>query len=279
MFKKFVVAALVLLFGFAAVEIAFAGTVDMRESECLDNDYYWYEDTCYETEKEKLRTQVSALQEKVNKLLAKLEEETEQKEEEQETEEEPTSEELPPECAGVGFDRALKRGMKGEDVRCLQVILNRELERPIANSGPGSPGNETSYFGPLTKAGVKRFQEEYEQDILAPWSLSRGTGYVGRTTRERLNEFLKNKEQPDRGQDQEQLTYCEADSDCTLVNENCCGCENGGSKKCINKDYQQSWKSELNCEERVNVVCPTVYLCDSLPSGCECVDNTCRTSQ
>ena len=60
----------------------------------------------------------------------------------------------------------------------------------IAVSGVGSPGNETNYFGSLTKSAVIRFQEKYRNDILAPWGFANGTGYVGRTTMEKLNELL-----------------------------------------------------------------------------------------
>lgn len=48
-------------------------------------------------------------------------------------------------------------GMKGPQVLMLQKLLN-EKGFTIASSGPGSPGNETSMFGALTRDALRRFQ-------------------------------------------------------------------------------------------------------------------------
>lgn len=55
------------------------------------------------------------------------------------------------------FGRDLFLGARGEDVRCLQRHLNSAGIR-VAETGAGSPGNETDYFGPLTKNAVSRWQ-------------------------------------------------------------------------------------------------------------------------
>lgn len=85
------------------------------------------------------------------------------------------------------FNRNLSLGNSGEDVRELQRFLNQNEATRVAQSGPGSLLNETSYFGPLTQKAVIRFQELYASEVLTPVGLSRGTGFVGPKTREKLN--------------------------------------------------------------------------------------------
>lgn len=87
------------------------------------------------------------------------------------------------------FVRNLTIGNRGEDVRQLQKILNSNLTTLVALVGAGSIGNETNYFGQLTKDAVKRFQETYFEDVLLPVGLVLGTGFVGPSTRAKLNEI------------------------------------------------------------------------------------------
>lgn len=81
------------------------------------------------------------------------------------------------------FTRALKIGMRGEDVRALQAVLNSDPETRIAESGAGSSGNETDYFGPATKRALIKFQEKYRAEVLVPAGLTAGTGFFGEKTR------------------------------------------------------------------------------------------------
>ncbi len=86
----------------------------------------------------------------------------------------------------AAFSRNLKRGFVGEDVRELQILLNADPFTKITNEGPGSPGEETDYFGLLTEQAVIRFQEKYKREVLIPAGLSTGSGFVGSLTRAKL---------------------------------------------------------------------------------------------
>lgn len=86
--------------------------------------------------------------------------------------------------------KSLKLGDSDNEVLILQKFLNSRTETKIANSGAGSPGNETFYFGQLTKAAVIKFQELYKDEILAPVGLIRGTGYFGEMSRKKANILL-----------------------------------------------------------------------------------------
>ncbi len=75
----------------------------------------------------------------------------------------------------------LKVGSSGKQVVALQKTLNR-LGYVIAKSGEGSPGNESSKFGPMTREAVKRFQCSM-RIACAGSERTSGYGMVGTKTR------------------------------------------------------------------------------------------------
>ncbi len=87
-------------------------------------------------------------------------------------------------CATLS--RNLKVGMTGNDVRVLQVLLNKEKITQIAAIGPGAPGFETTYFGEKTRDAVMRFQGHYASEVLFPLGLNTGNGFVGAYSRSKL---------------------------------------------------------------------------------------------
>ena len=79
------------------------------------------------------------------------------------------------------FKNDLYYGITSADVYFLQKVLNRTPETIIAPSGVGSPGNETYFFGNLTKNAVIKFQKIH--------GISPAIGYVGPITRNILNQL------------------------------------------------------------------------------------------
>jgi hypothetical protein len=85
------------------------------------------------------------------------------------------------------FTMNLKLGSKGAEVMNLQKFLNSMSDTRVAASGAGSPGNETSTFGPATRAAVIKFQNKYAADILTPSGLTKGTGNFFAASRAKAN--------------------------------------------------------------------------------------------
>ena len=81
--------------------------------------------------------------------------------------------------AGYTFNTNLTVGSKGTDVMNLQKTLNMSADTKLAGTGAGSPGMETSTFGPATKAAVIKFQIKN--------GITPAVGYVGPITRAKLN--------------------------------------------------------------------------------------------
>lgn len=74
--------------------------------------------------------------------------------------------------------RNLTIGSRGTDVKTLQQILNADPDTRVTLSGAGSPGNETTYFGPATRAAVIKYQKKH--------GITPTRGYVGPLTRTKI---------------------------------------------------------------------------------------------
>jgi peptidoglycan hydrolase-like protein with peptidoglycan-binding domain len=93
--------------------------------------------------------------------------------------------------ANYSWTRSLTVGSTGEDVRMLQRLLNSNADTQVAVSGVGSRGNETTYFGPATKAAVMKFQNKYRSEVLTPSGLITATGYFGPASMNKANALAK----------------------------------------------------------------------------------------
>jgi hypothetical protein len=93
------------------------------------------------------------------------------------------------------FLRDLGLGDVGEDVRRLQEFLNSQGFL-VATMYEGSPGQETTRFGPGTAAALKRFQERYATEILIPNGFVSGTGQFGPATRKKVEALVNTQGAP-----------------------------------------------------------------------------------
>lgn len=84
------------------------------------------------------------------------------------------------------FTKTLALKDEHPDVKELQNYLNTH-GFVLGTSGPGSPGNETTYFGKLTAQALARLQEAHAAEILVPLGLTKGTGAFGILTMQFIN--------------------------------------------------------------------------------------------
>jgi len=80
------------------------------------------------------------------------------------------------------FQNSLRLGDSGADVRALQQALKEEGLYF---------GNITGNFDVGLFQAAASFQEKYQREILSPFGITRGTGFVGRTTKAQLNKLYQ----------------------------------------------------------------------------------------
>lgn len=79
----------------------------------------------------------------------------------------------------AAFSKDLYYGMTDPEVVYLQRFFNSNPQTRVATTGPGSPGQETDYFGNLTRNAAIRFQNLH--------GIKPNAGYVGPVTRAIIN--------------------------------------------------------------------------------------------
>lgn len=90
------------------------------------------------------------------------------------------------------FNRNLKIGITSSDVKRLQQLFNSDSDTKVAESGVGSPGNESDYFGALTKEALKKFQKKYGI-VFSGDENTTGFGLFGSKTRAKIAEIFGEK--------------------------------------------------------------------------------------
>lgn len=89
----------------------------------------------------------------------------------------------------AALTRFLKKGSVSAQVKELQQMLNSDPDTQVAVSGVGSPGSETTLFGALTEAAVKKFQTKWGI-VSSGTAATTGYGAVGPKTRNKLNSLF-----------------------------------------------------------------------------------------
>jgi len=119
---------------------------------------------------EELRAKIAELQAQIARLQKQLE----------------IIEETPTKTWCHNFYKNLRYGDRGPEVYALQEALRKE---GFKISKTEHTARISAYFGITTASAVVGFQEKYKEEILVPWGLEYGTGFVGKTTRKKLNEL------------------------------------------------------------------------------------------
>jgi peptidoglycan hydrolase-like protein with peptidoglycan-binding domain len=83
---------------------------------------------------------------------------------------------------GFVFEKNVAEGEEDLSIKNLQIVLNQDEKTQVAESGAGSPGLETNFFGARTRGALTRFQRLN--------SISGEYGLVGPKTRLALNRKL-----------------------------------------------------------------------------------------
>lgn len=87
------------------------------------------------------------------------------------------------------ISKQLDYGMSDAQIKALQQFLNKQ-GFAVAAEGPGAPGQETEYFGPLTQAALQKFQSA-QGIVTSGTPTTTGYGRVGPQTLAAIQKLLK----------------------------------------------------------------------------------------
>jgi peptidoglycan hydrolase-like protein with peptidoglycan-binding domain len=88
------------------------------------------------------------------------------------------------------FINRLELGSYGSDVANLQRFLNSK-GFIVSNTGAGSLGNESQFFGPATKNALTQYQNTNSVEIIKTKLLLEGNGVFDEATRIYINNLIK----------------------------------------------------------------------------------------
>ncbi len=84
--------------------------------------------------------------------------------------------------------KTFNKGVSHAEIKSIQQALNAH-GFIIAENGPGSPGNETNFFGALTEKAVQKFQAQYGI-VNSGTPQSTGYGRIGPKTKTKMQEIF-----------------------------------------------------------------------------------------
>jgi len=141
------------------------------------------------------------------------------------------------------FITNLSQGDVNDSVKKLQVFLNNHGYQ-VTESGAGSPGKETMFFGPATRNAVIEFQNANVNEILIPAGLSHGTGYWGPLSRKQANTLCLQKQKTDTSISVQTSTTTESSQDTTNARTE--SVENAQTQKTLNPKEDFIRRRSLN---------------------------------